>query len=77
MVVELASLLVEPPLHLAQVRFEVGARLLQLPDQPLQLRLRQVVPVEREGVGDLQQLVVLDLELYLLQLVLQPAFLLL
>ena len=55
--------LVEAPLHLAQVRFEVRARLLELPDEPLQLRLGQVVPVEREGVRDLQRLVVLDLEL--------------
>ena len=75
MVVELAALLVEPPLHLAQVRLEVGARLLELPDEPLQLRLGEVVPVEGEGVRDLQQLVVLDLELDLLQLVLQPPFL--
>ena len=55
--------LVEAPLHLAQVRLEVRARLLELPDEPLQLRLGQVVPVEREGVRDLQRLVVLDLEL--------------
>ena len=67
--------LVEAPLHLAQVRLEVRARLLELPDEPLQLRLGQVVPVEREGVRDLQRLVVLDLELDLLQLVLQPPFL--
>ena len=39
MVVELAPLLVEAPLHLAQVRLEVGARLLELPDEALQLRL--------------------------------------
>ena len=65
--VELFALLVQPPLHLLQVRLEVRARLLQLPDQPLQLRLGQILPVQGQRVGQRVLLLILNLQLNLQQ----------
>ena len=61
----LSSLLVQPPFHLPQVRLEIVPRLLQLPHQPLQLRLGQVVPVKGEWIRQRLHLLILDLELHL------------
>ena len=51
--------------HILRGNRQKGLLSTSLPDEPLQLRLGQVIPVEGEGVRDLQRLVVLDLELYL------------
>jgi hypothetical protein len=60
---KLSPLLVQPPLDLSQVGLEVALCPLQLTHEPLQFSLGEVVPIQREGIGDEQELVVLDLQL--------------
>ena len=64
-VVELLALLVQAPFHLPEIRPQVGFGPLQLANQALQLSLREIVPVQREGVGQWLQFLVLNLDLYL------------
>ena len=63
--VELLALLVQAPFHLPEIRPQVGFGPLQLANQALQLSLREIVPVQREGIGQWLEFLILNLDLYL------------